>query len=1040
MSEAPQGGVNCVGSWALPDIKIEVSKFPVRQAATAGVRTGIHLVGILGSIMSNTSASLRRLFRGGAAFGALTLAMGAAVAQTPSPQPPVDSVVDCDPATPGVQTNCPPAAADRVVVTGSRIARDAFSSTAPIQVITAESSTLEGLVDTSEILQGSSISQGSLQLNNQFGGFVVEGGPGINSVSLRGLGAQRSLVLLNGQRPGPAGVRGQVAAFDLQVIPDSIISRIEILKDGASSIYGSDAVAGVANIITRSSIDSPELNVQYNATEGGGGNTLQINGALGFDLFGGNIMLAAEYETRDPLKFGDRSYLACSQDLAYDATTGQRIDRLDQSVLRNTNLANCPGNIYFNTVIDAVGGARYVPSPDGVTIGPFPGYRPRVNRTYAQVGQAYYEDVLNDPRFLDSDAIAGVDRLSVYGKADFTIDALGGIDWTTEALFTRREYDSHRVRQFFPSIANNAGYDVPGLYQTPAVGFVASGPFRVAQPITIWPSDNSVDVDYYYINSGLTGDFVLPGWTWSLNASYSSSEGEYRGNQILKETAGDWNYVSPSDGLYHGPNYNPFDPAFLSGNYSQAVYDLLSDESVGNTTYDQTVVSGVVTGDLFELPAGPLGVAVGGEWRSFEINDVPDERSVNNEFWGTTSAGITAGEDTVSEIFAEVNVPLLRGLPFIEELTADASARGFDYDSYGSDSVWKAGLNWQITPSVRVRGTQGTSYRAPALYELYLGSQTGFLPQTSIDPCINWANSTNPNIQTNCAAAGIPGNYTGLGSSATIVSSGGIGLLTAETSEAKTLGLIWTPDFLDLSIAIDYFDIEINNAVTQLGAGTILGGCYGAPIYPNVFCTLFSRNAPNAAINPNSITLVNDNYLNADSQITSGIDITARYEHEFDFGTLVVDLSATHTQEDINLLFSPTVSSGFATNDFNGSLGDPEWVGDASFQLRNGDFTYSWFVDYVGAMDHEPFAADLAAYQGRTIRRINSTDPWLSHDVSVRYRGDNFVVTGGVSNVFNAPPPVVTTGVSSRFGNTPAFASQYDLRGRTYFLRLGYEF
>jgi iron complex outermembrane receptor protein len=981
--------------------------------------------------MSNSSASLRKLFRGSAAFGVLSLAMGAAVAQTPNQ--PVDAVADCDPTTPGIQTNCPPASEDRVVITGSRIARDAFTSSAPIQVITAEQSTLEGLVDTSELLQGSSISQGSLQLNNQFGGFVVEGGPGINSVSLRGLGAQRSLVLLNGQRPGPAGVRGQVAAFDLQVIPDSIISRVEILKDGASSVYGSDAVAGVANIITRSSVDKPELNVQYNATEQGGGNTLQINGAIGFDLFGGNVMLAAEYETRDPLKFGDRSYLACSQDLAYDSTTGARIDRRDQSVLRNTSLADC-NNIYFNTVI--VGATRYVPSPDGITTGPIAGYRPRANRTYAQAPQAFYEDVLNDQRFLESDAIAGVDRYSVYGKADFTLDLLGGIDWSTEALFNRREYASHRVRQFFPTIAPNSGYDVAGNF-----GGLGNSLFGgLAQPITIWPSNNEVDVDYLYVSSNLSGDFVLPGWTWSLNAGYSSSEGEYRGNQIRKETAGDWNFARPSDGLYAAPNYNPFSAAFLSGNYSDAVYDLLSATSVGNTTYDQTSVTGVVTGDLFELPAGPVGIAVGAEWRQFEINDVPDERSQNNEFWGTTSALVTAGEDSVTEFFTEMNVPLLKGLPFIEELTLDASARAFDYDSFGSDSVWKAGLNWQVIPSVRIRGTQGTSYRTPALYELFLGNQSGFLSQTGIDPCIDWGNSTNPNIQANCAAAGIPSTYAGVGSSATIITGGGAGVLTAETSEARTLGLIWTPDFIDFSLAIDYFDVVIEDAVTQLGAGTIVGGCYGQPVYPNAFCGLFTRNPGTAPVNPYNITVVNDSYLNANLQSTHGIDITARYEHEFDFGTLVFDMSATHTMEDVNKLFSPNQASGFTTDDFNGSLGDPKWVGDASIQLRQGDWTYSWFVDYVGSMDHTPFASELAAYQGRTIRRINKTDPWLSHDASVRYRGDNFVITGGISNVFNAPPPIITTGVATRFGNTPAFASQYDLRGRTLFLRLGYEF
>lgn len=980
--------------------------------------------------MSNRSASLRRLFRGGAALGALTLAMGVSVAHAQTPE----TVADCDPATPGVQTECPPAGGERVVITGSRIARDAFTSTAPIQVITAEQSTLEGLVDTSEILQGSSIAQGSLQLNNQFGGFVVEGGPGINSVSLRGLGAQRSLVLLNGQRPGPAGVRGQVGAFDLQVVPDSIINRVEILKDGASSIYGSDAVAGVANIITRSSVDKPELTAQYNATEGGGGNTLQINGAIGFDLFGGNVMLAAEYEVRDPLKFGDRSYLACAQDLAYDATTGQRIDRRDFSVLRGTSLADC-NNIYFNTVI--VGATRYVPSPDGVTVGPIPGYRPRANRTYAQAPQAYYEDILNDARFLDTDAIAGVDRLSAYGKADFQLDLLGGIDWTTEALFTRREYESHRVRQFFPVIGPNVAYDVPGNF-----GGVGNSifPSALAQPVTIWPFNNFVNVDYYYVNSGLTGDFVLPGWTWSLNASYSKSDGDYSGNQILKETAGDWQFARPSDGLYAGPNYNPFDPAFLSGNYSQAVYDLLSDDSFGTTTYDQTMVSGVVSGDLFELPAGPLGVALGAEWRTFEIDDQPDPRAANNEFWGITSAGRTAGEDTVSEFFAEVNVPLLKGLPFIEELTLDGSARMFDYDSYGDDSVWKAGLNWQVIPSIRLRGTKGTSYRAPALYELYLGNQTGFVGQTAIDPCIDWGNSNDPNIRANCAAAGVPSDYNGVGSSATVITGGGFGVLNAETSEASTLGLIWTPDFIDFSLAIDFFDITINDQVAQLGAGAILGGCYGSPVYPNAFCSLFTR-APNTdPTRPNQIITVLDSYINVNQQVTSGIDITARYEHEFDFGDLVIDVSATRTNEDVNLLFDPNVVSGFDTNDFNGSLGDPKWVGDASIQLRQGDWTYSWFIDYVGPMDHSAFAADVVAYQGRQIRRINETDHWLSHDVSVRYRGDNFVITGGIANVFNATPPVITTGVSSRFGNTPAFASQYDLRGRTFFLRLGYEF
>lgn len=978
-----------------------------------------------------------------AALGALLASSLPAIAQVPEqgPQPPAETVQPADGAAPDD--------ADRVVITGSRIARDAFTATAPIQIITAESSTLEGLVDTAEILQGSSIAAGSTQLNNTFSSFVVEGGPGIASISLRGLGAQRTLVLLDNQRPGPAGVRGQVGAFDLNVIPDSIISRIEILKDGASSIYGSDAVAGVANIITRSSVDAPELNIQYNATEQGGGNSLEVNGAIGFDLFGGNLMLAAEYEDRDPLKWGDRRNLACAQDLVYDPVTGQRIDRIDRSILANTPLGGCTeGNIYHNTVVDAFSGRRYVPAPDGITIGPIAGYRPRANRNFdnSPTGVAYFEDVLNSAKFLEGYAISGVERLSLFGKYNTTL--FGGVDWSTTFLANRRELEHKAWRQFFPQIASSNGYDVPGNFAADDFTFSPAFGFALAQPVTIWPSDQQVTVDYYFATTGFEGDFLLPGWTWSLDASYSMSDGEYVSNQITKERSGDWRFPR-ADGLYYGPEYNPFDPAFLSGNYSQATFDLLSAYPVGNTTYEQTLLQGVVTGDLLELPAGPLGIAIGAEWRTFEIDDTPDPREQANEFWESSAAQITRGEDTVSEIFIEANIPLLSGLPFVEELTLDGSARAFEYDSYGSDSVWKAGLNWQITPAVRLRGTQGTSYRAPALYELFLGNLTAFQDQTLIDPCIEWGNSANQTLRNNCAAAGIPSNYNGLaGESALIIQGGGAGVLEAETSEARTLGLIWTPDFLDLSLAVDYFDITVNNQVAQLGPGAILGGCYGSPVFPNAFCDLFERNPGSDPTAPFNITVVNDSYLNVNSQSTRGIDLTLRYEHEFDFGDLLVELSATHTMEDEINLFDPSLASGFATNDFSGTIGDPEWVGDASIRLDSGDFTYSWFIDYIGETDNEVFFPEIitddgtpgAGYFGRAGRQINATDPWLAHDVSVRWRSDNVSITGGVSNIFDAQPPVISFNGGQRLQNYALAATQYDLRGRTYFIRLGYEF
>lgn len=646
---------------------------------------------------------------------------------------------------------------------------------------------------------------------------------------------------------------------------------------------------------------------------------------------------------------------------------------------------------------------------------------------------------MNDPRFLNSDVIAGVKRESLYGRSEMNFDILGGVDWTTEAIANRREYDSHRVRQFFPVICGNS----VGCYDVPATGANPFGATSIVEPVTIWPSNSTVDVNYFYINSGLKGKFgglkFLDGWTWDINASYSKSDGVYRGNQILKATAGDANYPGP-DGLYRGPTYNAFDPAFLSGNIPAATFDLLNANSKGKTTYDQTVVSGVVSGDILRLPAGPLGVALGAEYRTFSLDDLPDKRSVNNEFWGTTSAGRTKGSDTVSEAFVELNVPVVKGLPGVEEFTVNGSARAFHYNSYGSDSVWKAGFNWQVIPMVRIRGTKGTSYRAPALYELYLANQTGFLSQLSIDPCIDWGNSTNNNLRVNCAAAGVPSTYTGSGPSATITSGGGKGILKAETSNAQTLGIIFTPSFIDLSVAVDYFDIDVRNAVTQLGASTILGGCYGATVYPNAFCSLFTRNSATAAINPSSIVNVKDNYINANQQSTRGIDISARYSKEFNFGKLTIDVDATKTLEDVNKLFSSSQVSGFTTDDFNGTIGDPEWVGHAQFSLKRGDFTYSWFVDYIGPTDNSTQFAENITYQGRAARLLIRTDDYFTHDASVRWVGDRYSITAGLANIFNTPPPRISNGAGTRLGNVPLFGTQYDLRGRQFFVRLGAQF
>src|SRR5690606_1707467 len=154
-----------------------------------------------------------------------------------------------------------------------------------------------------------------------------------------------------------------------------------------------------------------------------------------------------------------------------------------------------------------------------------------------------------------------------------------------------------------------------------------------------------------------------------------------------------------------------------------------------------------------------------------------------------------------------------------------------------------------------------------------------------------------------------------------------------------------------------------------------------------------------------------------------------------------LDLNVTNTMEDVNLLFDPNLASGFDTSDFLGTIGDPEGVADAQISLRQGDWTYSWFIDFVGATNNKDCIAEMITYQGRPGRRIISTDEWFGHDVSVRWQGDDLTIVGGIANVFNAPPPIVSSGGSfNNLGNAALQGTQYDLYGRTFFLRVGYEF
>ncbi len=994
------------------------------------------------------------------------------------------------------QPTSPPAADDddeteveSLVVTGSRIKRTEFTSSAPIQVITAESSTLEGLVDTTEILQQSSVASGSFQVNNQLTGFVTDGGPGANTISLRGLGATRTLVLLNGRRVGPAGTRGTVGPVDLNVIPQSIVERFEILKDGASSVYGSDAVAGVVNIITKSNFDGVEMSAYANQSFEGGGESYRVNAAWGKTFDRGYVNIAVDWYKQEVLRRGDRDDTACAKDMLKNPATGAFHDypntdpgqnfsddsakcyNLFTRVLRTVNYGDLiypDAGVAYPTVAQGNAGG---PNNAGGLWGGLPVPFGLVRQARVGFPATFPYAHQDDDAYARASILSPVERTSFFATAGF--DLTPNTELYAEFLANKRESIQYGARQFFPTI-NATNTNMPAGWGAVLGNFT---------PIIPLKSDRDQEVKYYRGVVGLRGDFgaMLDGWDWDIFYQYSSSDAKYGTDIIyndrvtaLIQSAAFGNCtdlaITISNGLPNGscaalPGGMPWGSArIIDGDFNDAERAFLFTHEYGNTTYTQKMVEGSVSGNLFTLPAGPVGAAFGFAWREDEINDTPGFNERSGNLWGSTSAGITAGSDKVKELFGEIEVPIFKGLPGIESLDFQGSYRYTDYDSYGSDSTHKIGLNWQITPSWRVRATDGTSFRAPALYELYLANQTSFLGQTAVDPCILWEQDSNPFIQANCATANVPLNYTGGGtSSATIITGGGLGILKAETSEAQTVGVIWTPSFIDLSVAVDYFEILVNDEIRQFGAANIANQCYSSPNFPaDAFCTLILRNGFNyvgpPSSGPNAIQSINNSYVNVAEQLNRGLDLTIRYQHEFDFGRLTIDGQFTWQFEDLIELLA-----GAATNDYNGSTfgwDGPDFSGQINTRFDKGDWTFFWGVDMLGkGSDTEIFGGDTfnttryATQCRRTTDNVTGactallgTGPLAVisvpayykqyvefsaiHDLSVRRKYNDWTFSAGIQNVFDERPPSQSPG---QFRIGTAAINGYDVVGRRAF-------
>nr|WP_237438374.1 TonB-dependent receptor [Alteraurantiacibacter buctensis] len=1000
-----------------------------------------------------------------------------------------------------VPANSATAAGDDVItVTGSRIRRTEATSSSPLQIIDTDLARQLGANDTAEIVQNSPISNGSSQITSVISAnAVANGGQGVQTVSLRGLGASRTLVLLNGRRAGPAGTRGSVSAFDLNVIPSSIVGGVEILKDGASSIYGSDAVAGVVNIQTVRDTDGIKFDFFGSVPFQQGGEEWSASAAWGKEFDRGHILVAAEYYRQNELERRDRDYLDCQADYVFtDETYTERTDLIDP----RTGDYQCNGTAwghiwgYFASNTPPVPEVPYTLfqydydnnlgqfiQPAGPAVNPFDidapaGWYPvgRDDRVSSGLTNSYSP-------FEAKDSVSPqTDRYTLYLDASYEL--ADGIELYTEGLFNRRStyVDSHRQIYNF----GYTGQYAPGDPDDPFPGW-GSAPGAVAylSPTGIIDSyDQDITVDYYRAVVGVTGELASNVF-FDVHGQWSRSDGDYRLQQVLNDSIqqqtdraygyGCAGLVTPISNR-ECVQINWVDPQFMAGYLTPEEYNYLIEWETGNTLYTQKFVEASLSTELFDLPGGRVGLAGGGVYREDSIDDQPGHITnavrpggdpndpddiIDNAFQNGFSSKRTFGTQTTKELFAEIELPLLADIPFIQSFTLGGAARvtnvgarrGFDGATYNTNGNWtyKGTANWQVNDWVRLRGTYGTSFRAPALFEQFLQGQVSGARQNTIDPCVNIANGLATQAITqlqydNCVADGFPLNHTGSGLQAQVFTSGGFGVLEPEKSRAWTASLILTPDIganTDLALTVDYFDIHVEGEIRRLSARDIIYGCYNSEDFPNnPLCAQFERGQDG---NPLNIKSVRNGYINVDSQDNRGFDFTLRFAQDFgDAGRLTVLGQATLQTKDA--VFD--VTSTLDPNQ-NGDVGDPRFTADlkVGYEIENWSFLYGLsFIGKASSVDRLIESAGEVCNTTPLIVRIYGLAPCSKPFVpAVAYHSfsltttiqDNFELTVGMSNIFDKEPPEVS-GVT-RLGNTP-FVSQYDLIGRRMFVRFGVDF
>ncbi|WP_244935409.1 TonB-dependent receptor domain-containing protein [Parashewanella spongiae] len=682
---------------------------------------------------------------------------------------------------------------ERIVVTGSRIRRAEFSEASPVQVISGDISRELGLFDAGSMLQSSNQALG-VQYDSSFGGFVLDNGPGAATIGFRNLGAERTLVLINGRRMAPAGVGGAPTAADLNLIPGVMIDRIENLFDGASTVYGSDAVAGVANVILKSDIEGFEFDVSGTKPKGSGGEQITLSGMWGTTFDNGHLVVGAEYLERDAVSRAGNDWAKGCNERIWETNDGRIITRNAPTgptargdvdtcatfpLTNRITVNNFYGSLYstpgftntgipgwsettvsmntYNQFSDTAGWIPYDNDGDG-------------EPDYAYVdgnGDGFIDVDLQDPRYAfqqsdkynDSDYIAKNQRYSLMLSGEHNLQDDNDTTVYYEGLYSARKspqvYDG---AQIFEWVTPRNPYNVCGVNGVNCLGQIG-GDFipTWVRPVINLQGDRDyaeVDVSQYRAVTGITGNLSalegigLNNWYYDVYVSQSASSGtdirqgineERLKHSLDTSVLNDDGSVTCGDGTDGCVPVNLFSENIYQpsgGRLTPEEEEYLFIERYIKTEVSQFIVNGFIGGDLFTLPWNEESVAMilGAEYRKDKIESDPNAATSEGLLWGYFSDKGADGTRFMREAFTEFELPLVRGQSWAEEITLTASGRISDESFYDTAHTYSLKAVYRPTDWLTFRGTKGTSYRAPNLRERFLNGTSGF--NTVFDPCV----------------------------------------------------------------------------------------------------------------------------------------------------------------------------------------------------------------------------------------------------------------------------------------------------------------